>query len=113
VHAWDHVIVTRVASMKDVVCMCCIIIGAPVTDLRAEQTGLTTVLVTWTAPSPAPSRPGYRVTVTTASISETTTGTSSTVTIPHPGNYTIQVQHLSLHYPSEAVSVEVTVRGEG
>jgi hypothetical protein len=92
--------------------MCVLYIGGDrVIDLLAEQTDLATVLVTWTAPSPAPSR-GYRVSVTSANISETATGTSHTVTISQPGVHTIQVQSLSLHYPSEAVSVEATVRGE-
>ena len=79
------------------------------TDLEAEQTALTEVLVTWTAPSPVPPR-GYRVTVASANYIDTS-GTSHTLTISQPGVHTIQVQSLSRHYPGEVVSVEVTVRG--
>ena len=85
--------------------------GGAVTDLEAEQTALTEVLVTWTAPSPVPPR-GYRVTVAPANIIDTASGTSHTLTISQPGVHTIQVQPLSQHYPSEAMSVEVTVRGK-
>ena len=66
-------------------------IGAPITDLRAEQISLTTVLVIWTAPSTAPSRE-YVVTVVSAGIIETTTGTSHNVTRPQPA--------WCAHYPS-------------
>ena len=76
------------------------------TDLEAEQTALTEVLVTWTAPSPVPPR-GYLVTVAPVNISDTAPGTSHTLTISQPGVHTIQVQPLSRHYPSEAMSVEV------
>ena len=85
--------------------------GGAVTDLEAEQTALTEVLVTWTAPSPVPPR-GYLVTVASANIIDTASGTSHTLTISQPGLHTIQVQPLSRHYPSEAMSVEVTVRGK-
>ena len=80
--------------------------------LMAEQTALATVLVTWTAPSPAPSG-GYQVTVASASIRDTTLGTAHTVSISQAGVHTIQVQSLSQHYPGEVASVAVTVRGEG
>ena len=83
--------------------------GTAPTDLRAEQTGLTTVLVTWTEPSPAPSR---EYEVASANISETTTETSHNVTISQVGVHTVKVKSLYPHYPSETVSVEVTVRGE-
>ena len=82
--------------------------GGAVTDLEAEQTALTEVLVTWTAPSPVPPR-GYLVTVVPANIIDIASGTSHTLTIFQPSMHTIQVQSLSRHYPSE---VEVTVRGK-
>ena len=85
--------------------------GGAVTDLEAEQTAVTEVLVTWTTPSPAPPR-GYQVTVAPASISDTASGNRHILTISQPGVHTIQVQPLSRHYPSEAMSVEVTVRGK-
>ena len=48
-----------------------------------------------------------------ASINEIATGTSHNVTISQPGIHTIQVQPISQHLPTgDAVSVEVTVRGE-
>ena len=59
-----------------------------------------------TAPSPVPPR-GYLVTVASVNISDTAPGTSHTLTIYQPGVHTIQVQPLSRHYPSEAMSVVV------
>ena len=76
-------------------------------NLQAVQIG-PTVQVTWTAPSPAPPK-GYQV---LAPNTNTTVMTSPhTLTITQPGNYTIQVRSLSMHLPSEAVSVQVTVNG--
>ena len=83
--------------------------GGAVTDLQAVQTGPDRVQVTWTAPSPAPPR-GYQV---LAPNTNTTVMTSPhTLTITQPGNYTIQVEPLSRHFPSEAVSVQVTFGGD-
>ena len=89
--------------------------GAPPTDLSAEQTGLTEVLVSWTAPMAAPSG-GYRITVDTTDISTgiDTTSSPHTITVPQPGVHSIRVVGLSQHFPSETVGpVEVTVRGQG
>ena len=47
-----------------------------------------------------------------ANIIDTPSGTSHTLIISQPGVHTIQVQPLSRHYPSEAMSVEVTVGGK-
>ena len=77
------------------------------TDLQAVQTGSDTVLVNWTAPSPAPPR-GYQISLAPNN-TNTTVMTSHTLTITEPGNYTIQVEPLSMHFPSEAVSAQVTV----
>ena len=88
--------------------------AAPPTNLFAQQTGLTAVLVSWTAPMAAPSG-GYRITVDSTDIS-TGIGTISfphTITVPQPGVHIIRVVGLSQHLPSETVGpVEVTVRGQ-
>ena len=92
---------------------CCI--GAAPTDVRAEQDGPDTVLVTWTPP-PAPPAAGYRVEVTVGTKTTTTdvTGTSHTISVNNQfGLYSIRVTSLSTQYlPSEATApVQVTVRG--
>ena len=80
-----------------------------VTDLAAKWIELPMVLVTWTAPSPAPSG-GYRVKVLSEGISDITAETFLNFTISHFGVYTIQVEALSMqHCPSDAVKVNVTV----
>ena len=89
--------------------------GAPPTDLSAQQTGLTAVEVSWTAPMAAPSE-GYRITVDSTDISTgiDTTSSPHTITVPQPGVHSIRVVGLSQHLPSETVGpVEVTVRGQG
>ena len=89
--------------------------GASPTDLSAQQTGLTAVLVSWTAPMAAPSG-GYRITVDSTDISTgiDTTSSPHTITVPQPGVHSIRVVGLSQHFPNETVGpVEVTVRGQG
>ena len=80
----------------------------------AEQTDLTTVLVTWTAPDTPPSQ-GYQVLLTRGDENTTTnvSGTSHNISVNNQyGLYRIQVRSLSLHFPGEATPpVEVTVRG--
>ena len=88
--------------------------AAPPTNLSAQQTGLTAVLVSWTAPMAAPSG-GYRITVDSTDISTgiDTTSSPHTITVPQPGVHSIRVVGLSQHLPSETVGpVEVTVRGQ-
>ena len=88
--------------------------GAPPTDATAEQTGLSTVFIMWTAPSPAPTN-GYQVQITRGSTTTTDNliGTSHTISVNNQyGVYSIQVIALSRHLPSEATEpVEVTVIG--
>lgn len=81
------------------------------TNLRAQQSRTESVVITWVAPSPAPPR-GYHIVVESANINVNVNGTSYTAMMP-PGRHTIQVLPLSLHYPSEAVSVELTVHDIG
>ena len=91
--------------------------GAPPTDITAEQTGVSTVLVMWTAPSPPPTG-GYQVQITRGSTTTTdnVAGTSHTFSVNNQyGVYSIQVRSPpSPHFQSnEAVPepVEITVRG--
>ena len=82
--------------------------GGAVTGLQAVQTGPDTVQLTWTAPSPAPPR-GYQVLA--PNTNTTVMRSPHILTITQPGSHTIQAEPLSRHFPSEAVSVQVTVRG--
>ena len=83
--------------------------GASISNLMAVQTGLSSVLVSWTAPSPAPTR-GYQI--TTANTEDTTTiETTHVLTLSQPGYYTIQVQPLSQHLPHQPETVLEAVRG--
>ena len=88
--------------------------GAPPTDVTAQQTGLNTVFVMWTAPSPPPTD-GYQVQITRGSTTTTVNeiGTSHTISVNNQyGVYSIKVIALSRPLPSEATEpVEVTVRG--
>ena len=92
--------------------------GAPPTDVTAEQTGVSTVLVMWTAPSPPPTD-GYQVHIKRESTTTTTTvnvaGTSHTFSVNSQyGVYSIQVRSLSQHFQSNEAApapVEITVRG--
>ena len=89
--------------------------GTQPTMLVAEQTGLQTVTINWTAPIPPPQR-GYRLTARSSS------GASREVVVtssPHhmmlePGDYNVELTALSQHFTSEPVGPEeVTVRGKG
>ena len=88
-------------------------VGGAITDLTAEQTGLTTVQVTWTAP-PGPPAGGYQITVDEASISNANDQESPYIfTTSELGVHTVQVMYTSQHFPNEeAVTVDVTVDGE-
>ena len=83
--------------------------GVSVTNLMAVQTGLNSVLISWTAPSPAPTR-GYQI--TTANTEDTTTETTHVLTLSQPGNHIVQILPLSEHLPYHSMSVQATVRGE-
>ena len=90
--------------------------GAPPSDVTAEQTGVSTVLVTWTAPSPPPD--GYQVQITRGTTTTTVNvaGTSHTFSVNNQyGVYSIQVRSPpSTHFQSNEAApepVEITVRG--
>ena len=88
--------------------------GGVITNLTAEQTGLTTVQVTWTAP-PDPPTGGYQITVAEAGIDVTGQESPYTFNTSELGVHTVQVMHMytSQHFPNEeAVTVDVTVDGE-
>ena len=92
--------------------------GAPPTDVTAEQTGVSTVSVMWTAPSPPPTD-GYQVQITRGSITTTVNvaGTSHTFSVNNEyGVYSIQVRSPpSPHFQSNEAApqpVEITVRGK-
>ena len=91
--------------------------GAPPSDVTAELTGVSTVLVMWTAPSPPPTD-GYQVQITRGSITTTVNvaGTSYTFSANNQyGVYSIQVRSLSPHFQSNEAApdpVEITVRGK-
>ena len=80
----------------------------------ARQSGINMVEVSWTAPSPPPSR-GYRITVISSDISTGIDTMSTALNISAaPGVHNIRLVALSQHFPSEEVGpVEVTVLGEG
>ena len=87
--------------------------GTPPTHVTAEQTSLTTVLVTWTAPATPPSQ-GYKVLVTRGAENTTTnvSGTSHNISVNNQyGVYSIRVRSLSQHFPGEAEPVTLTVQG--
>ena len=88
--------------------------GAPPTDVTAEQTGVSTVLVMWTAPSPPPTD-GYQVQITRGSTTTTVT-TAQTYFIKSSlehGVYTFRVKSITHQFPSEATEpVEIRVRGK-
>ena len=87
--------------------------GTPPTNLTAERTSLTTVLVNWTAPATPPSQ-GYQVLVTRGAENTTTnvSGTSHNISVNNQyGVYSIRVRSLSQHLPSDVTEqVDVTVK---
>ena len=90
--------------------------NTPPTDVTVQQTGLNTVLVMWTAPSPPPAD-GYQVQITRGSTTSTVNvaGTSRTFAVNnHYGMYSIQVRSLSQHFQTnrEAEPIFYTIRGK-
>ena len=90
------------------------VLGATPTNLMVRQNEITSVLVSWTAPSTPPSM-GYRITTDSedfsAGIDVTSSATSHIITL-QPGVRSIRMRANSQHYPSEIVGpVEITVKG--
>ena len=84
------------------------------TDVIVKQTGVSTVLVMWTAPSPLPTNE-YQVQITRGSTTTTVnvTGTSYTKSPLQHGVYNFRVKSLTHHFPSEATEpVEFRVKGK-
>ena len=73
------------------------------------------MLVSWTAPLPAPGM-GYRITSDTtdfSSGSDTSFSATSHIIAIQPGAHSIRLKALSQHYPSEIVGpVDVIIRGK-
>ena len=106
----------KLFSKQSVSCLPCVG-GTPPTDVTAEQIGVSTVLVMWTAPSPPPTD-GYQIQITRGSTTTTVNvaWTSYTFSVSNQyGVYTIQVRSLSQHFQSNEASpepVEIAVRGK-
>ena len=66
------------------------------------QTGLTTMSVSWTAPSVIPGD-GYRITINSSSTSAYVHTSPHIITISTPGAHTIRVVSLSQHLPGGMV----------
>ena len=88
--------------------------GGVITNISANQTGLTTVQVTWNAP-PGPPAGGYQITVAEENINVTgRSGSPYTFNSSELGVHTVQVLYNSQHFPNQqAMPVMVTVEGEG
>ena len=79
-------------------------------DLVAELVEHGRVEVSWTAPPV--SAPTTRYRIRTGKSHDVVTGTLHVLAIPEPGLHVIEVLPISQHFPYEAASVQVTVRGE-
>ena len=89
-------------------------VGGDVTDVTAEQTGLTTVQVTWTAPAGPPAMYQIMVDATDVNIDVSATESPYSLTTSELGVHSIQVLYTSQNFPNEqAMPVEVTLEGEG
>ena len=90
-------------------------IGAVPTNLVAQQNGVNSVLVSWTAPSSPPGM-GYQIRIDStnfsADINTTSTATSSTILLK-PGVHNIRLKAPSQHYPTDEVVGPVTVTVKG
>ena len=87
-------------------------VGAdPPTNIMAVQNAPGSVRVSWTAPSPPPFL-GYRVTADPGGVSVAAPSSPHTITL-QPGVYSIRVMSFPQDLSSEALAVELTIRGEG
>jgi hypothetical protein len=91
--------------------------GGAVDRLRAEQTTLTKVLITWDPPTHPPPR-GYQFTRlidAEGDLTETVlpgTDRSHTLTFNRLVDVSIVIRPISIHYRSIAKSVNIRIRGE-
>ena len=87
-------------------------IGGNITDLEAEQTELTTVRVTWTAPPGPPAMYQIMVDAPDVDIDANSTDSPYTFNTSELGVHTIEVMYTSQHFPNEqTMPVYVTVEG--
>ena len=87
-------------------------VGAdPPTNIMAAQNGFGSVRVSWTAPSPPPLL-GYRVTADPGGVSVSAPSSPHTITLQR-GVHSIRVMSFPQDLSSEALTVELTVRGKG
>ena len=92
--------------------------GAPPTNVMLQQTGISMVRVTWTAPAFAPPAMGYRTRVSignqmTDTVDEQGTSADISIILGQYGMYVARVMSLSQHLPGGiAESEEVAVLGE-
>ena len=90
--------------------------ASPPTDVTAVQDGPTSIRVTWTPPSPLGDTTGYRISFTGGGNSDSVNVTGSltnsytlTTGLQSGQTYTIFVASTFRHFPSDAISVEVTL----
>ena len=104
---------TTQASLKKVSCSCILyltVASAP-DSLSLKQDGETTVIVSWTVPTPPGDTTGYRVYYTTDNVIEISIDTNSspiTLTSLEPlKEYNISVVGLSEHFSSEPITSSI------
>jgi hypothetical protein len=90
--------------------------GGTVEQLRAEQTSLNEVLITWDPPTHLPAR-GYQfiqlIEANTIDVVLSRTARSHTITLESGiVDVSVLIRPISDHYPSTAKSVVIRVRGE-
>ena len=79
-------------------------------NLSLKQDGETTIVITWTTPTPLGDTTGYRVDYTTDSntaVSDASTSTISLTSLEPGHQYSISVFGLSEHLPSEPVTSSI------
>ena len=90
--------------------MCTHTVASAPGNLSLKQDGETTIIVSWTPPTPLGDTIGYRVYYTTDSTSQNTTvtgGSTRTVSLTslEPGHlYNVSIVGLSEHLPSEPIT---------
>ena len=93
-------------------CILCLTVASAPDSLSLKQDGETTVIVSWTVPTPPGDTTGYRVYYTTDNMNETsivdTNSSPITLTSLEPLNkYNISVVGLSEHFSSERITSSI------